>query len=199
MINSKTKINVFWKIFVYLRKTFVRKPLSENLRWKTFVGKPSKNLGKPLENLLRTLPAFELILPTHKLLCTTMLRHHYFWWSANCAILDRCATFFLHFVVKLLLLVLLLRPTSSQMSTFKLQHFFLNEFPAYFGKCWNLSYSISQNMLEIHSKKCCNLKVDIWLELDHRLVTDIEFLGTWNISKNEFRVPVPDLSLRSAK
>ena len=41
------------------------------------------------------------------------------------------------------------RPTSSQMSTFKLQHFF-NEFPAYFGKCCNLNSSISQNMLEIH-------------------------------------------------
>ena len=39
-------------------------------------------------------------------------------------------------------------------STFSFQmltelHFFLNEFPAYFGKCWNLSYS-QNNMLEIH-------------------------------------------------
>ena len=42
---------------------------------------------------------------------------------------------------------------------------FLNEFPAYFGKCQNLIYDISQNMLEIHSKICHNLKVNIWLEV----------------------------------
>ena len=30
---------------------------------------------------------------------------------------------------------------------------FLNGFPAYFGKCCNLNYSISQNMLEIHYQK----------------------------------------------
>ena len=46
---------------------------------------------------------------------------------------------------------------------------FLNEIPTYFGKCHKLSYDISQNVLEIHSKICCNLKVNIWLELDLNL------------------------------
>ena len=43
---------------------------------------------------------------------------------------------------------------------------FLNEFPAYFGKCQNIIFDISQNMLEIHSKKVIpNLKVNIRLEV----------------------------------
>ena len=46
------------------------------------------------------------------------------------------------------------RLTSSQMSTIELGTYdiLLNEFPAYFGKCYKLSSDISQNMLEIHSK-----------------------------------------------
>ena len=43
------------------------------------------------------------------------------------------------------------------MLTFKLQHFF-EWISSIFGKCWNLCYSISQNMLEIHTKKMLLLK-----------------------------------------
>ena len=38
---------------------------------------------------------------------------------------------------------------------------FLKEFLTYFGKCHKLIYDISQNLLEIHSKICRNLKIDI--------------------------------------
>ena len=43
---------------------------------------------------------------------------------------------------------------------FKNLDIFLNEFPAYFGKCKNFVFDVSQNMLEIHSK-ICNQNVEM--------------------------------------
>ena len=51
------------------------------------------------------------------------------------------------------------RSTSSQMSSLKLRHIFEWIFTNYLVS----SSDISQNMLDIHSKICHNSKVDVWL------------------------------------
>ena len=62
-----------------------------------------------------------------------------------------------------------LGPTQSKCRIQNYYDISLNEFPAYFGKCQNLIFDISQNLQKIHSKIYHNLKANIWLALNTKV------------------------------